>query len=85
MKTFLPVLIIFVSCLSIATGATPRLDLVHRDENDKTYLAAYETNGQCFHYFTEKQNLDKSKAPCKVYCKSHGGTDGNYGVSNILS
>ncbi|RYP24622.1 hypothetical protein DL765_000448 [Monosporascus sp. GIB2] len=47
-------------------------------DSDEAVLAHFERSGNCFYYFTERVNDEKSLAPCKVFCREKEGSD-NYG------
>ncbi|KAF4914522.1 hypothetical protein CGCVW01_v010610 [Colletotrichum viniferum] len=79
MRSIQLLLLFLSSSFVVAAIATSSLPFERREDNDKSYIAAFESSGQCFHYLTEKKNVEKSKAPCKVYCRGQGGKEGNYG------
>lgn len=83
MRSIQLLLLFLSSSFVVAAIATSSLPFERREDNDKSYIAAFESSGQCFHYLTEKKNVEKSKAPCKVYCRGQGGKEGNYGVSDL--
>ncbi|RYP67030.1 hypothetical protein DL771_007449 [Monosporascus sp. 5C6A] len=47
-------------------------------DSDEAVLAHFERSGNCFYYFTERVNKEKSIRPCKVFCREKEGSE-SYG------